>query len=292
MAIIQWLSINLPEEGIVPMERLEKYYRESRRDWVTGRISIESINRDRLSLRNELESCSILTKYIPRHARVLEAGCGTGQWVYFLKEKGYDVIGIENSKILVEQLNDMAPGCPVEYGDAFHLHYDDACFGAYLSFGVIEHFEDYPSPQLQILSEAHRVLKQGGLIMVTVPILTPLYKLYKVYHHFLFWRVRHIKRMRWVRRLLGIPVPSYFDCYFFSRRQFRNLLTQANFQIIGERPLSHLAGIIYWGGGQYFRASTDIEIEKQVTSLGKILNFVNKIYPWFSPQICLLVGMK
>lgn len=275
-------------------DRLEKVLVPKPREWVIGRISPESVEKDRLSLRNfEHDLLPILLRYIPRKKKVLEGGCGKGKYLFFLQREGYDVVGIENHYLLVKELKQVAPEYPVHCTDAFHLAYRYRSFGAYLSLGVIGHYEKYPDAQLQILSEAYRVLELGGVIIITVPILTPLYKLYKLYRNFLFWRVRHLKSMDWVRRFFGKKVARrHFDCYYFARKQFKDLLPRANFEIIMEKPLWYLAGITMWGGEQYFRASTEIQIEKQVTTLGKVLNQVNKIYPWFSPQVSVLVGRK
>ena len=57
---------------------------------------------------------------------------------------------------------------PVIQGDILDLKYPDAHFDAYISQGVIEHFEEGPQ---QALNEAWRVLKPDGLAFITVPYL-------------------------------------------------------------------------------------------------------------------------
>jgi ubiquinone/menaquinone biosynthesis C-methylase UbiE len=58
-------------------------------------------------------------------------------------------------------------------GDILDIHYPDSSFDAYVSMGVIEHFEEGPG---QALLEAHRVLKPDGLIFVSVPTVNTLRK--------------------------------------------------------------------------------------------------------------------
>src|SRR3972149_4781459 len=37
----------------------------------------------------------LFQKYLPRAGRILEAGCGTGRWVFYLRSRGYDVCGVD-----------------------------------------------------------------------------------------------------------------------------------------------------------------------------------------------------
>ncbi|HCG73391.1 MAG TPA: 3-demethylubiquinone-9 3-O-methyltransferase, partial [Nitrospina sp.] len=50
--------------------------------------------------------------------------------------------------------------------DVHALPFPKSFFGAYLSYGVVEHFPQGPQ---QAILEAHRVLKPGGLIFMMVP---------------------------------------------------------------------------------------------------------------------------
>jgi len=75
-------------------------------------------------------------------------------------------VGIDNNEIAVAKLKDFDGSLQVEFGDILDIHYPDNAFDAYISMGVIEHFEDGPLPALK---EAYRVLKPDGLIFVSVP---------------------------------------------------------------------------------------------------------------------------
>ncbi len=59
-------------------------------------------------------------------------------------------------------------------GDIRDLPTPDGFFDGYLSFGVIEHF---PQGQEQILAEAARVVRPGGLLLLSVPALNGYRKL-------------------------------------------------------------------------------------------------------------------
>ncbi len=104
----------------------------------------------------------------------LDAGCGLGFYVAGLLSKGYDVKGIDYSMPLVERIREVAPYLPLCWGDVFSLNFPDAAFDSYISLGVIEHYQEGFAP---ILSEARRVLKPGGKLILSVPFFGPVRKM-------------------------------------------------------------------------------------------------------------------
>jgi SAM-dependent methyltransferase len=148
-------------------------------------------------IERELESCDLelpakdlFLSYIPKLSKVIEAGCGLGKWVIYLKRLGYDILGIDNNELAVTKLREYDHSVQVELGDILDIKYPDNTFGAYISMGVVEHFEDGPIPALR---EAYRVLKPGGLIFVSVPTVNILRKI-----------IRHP-----MRKAINAPFTSY-----------------------------------------------------------------------------------
>lgn len=101
-------------------------------------------------------------KFISPPAKVLEIGCGTGNVCSFLSQKGYEVTGCEYYH---ESLNMAWPGFQKVQGDVTNLPFENNSFNIVGLFDVIEHFQDDITP----LKEAIRVLKKGGIIVITVP---------------------------------------------------------------------------------------------------------------------------
>lgn len=98
--------------------------------------------------------------------RVLEGGCGKGQYVYALSTRGYDTYGIDYAKNTVDQIRSVMPELKVSYGDVRKLPFPDNHFDGYWSLGVIEHFyEGYED----ITNEMSRVIKPGGYLFLTFP---------------------------------------------------------------------------------------------------------------------------
>ena len=125
------------------------------------------------NIEQELEACDIelpprdlFLSYLPHGGKIVDAGCGFGKWVIYLTRLGYDMVGIDSSEMAVAKLKDFDESLQVELGDILNINYPDDSFDAYISMGVVEHFENGPAAAL---NEAYRVLKPNGLIFVSVP---------------------------------------------------------------------------------------------------------------------------
>jgi len=109
-------------------------------------------------------------KDLDKNAKVLEAGCGFGQWVFWMAEQGYQAMGIDLSPKAIRTAKDYAKknkikNCEFIEGDVRKMPIKDNYFDIIYSFGLIEHFHNTEI----ILNEFKRVLKPGGKIFLSVP---------------------------------------------------------------------------------------------------------------------------
>jgi len=112
-------------------------------------------------------------KYLPKGSRVLEGGCGQGQYVYLLEKSGFLTIGVDFAKKTVKKINKLYPSLDIRFGDIKNMDFDNGFFDGYWSFGVIEHFYDGYD---DIVIEMCRVLRPQGYLFMTVPTMSPLRK--------------------------------------------------------------------------------------------------------------------
>ena len=96
--------------------------------------------------------------------RVLDAGCGPGQWTDFLAQRGLAVSGIDLVPEFVERARDQYPDLSFEVGGFEALDVEADSLGGVLSwYSLIHHHpQDIATP----LAEFARVIRPGGGLLV------------------------------------------------------------------------------------------------------------------------------
>ncbi len=103
----------------------------------------------------------------PAPARVLDLGVGNGRTTVPLHERGYHVTGIEYCQPLVDAALRRNPHVDIRWGDARHLDFADATIDAVIfSWNGIDYMDPY-TERLKVLKEAYRVLKPGGIFLLS-----------------------------------------------------------------------------------------------------------------------------
>ena len=172
------------------------------------------------------------------------------------------------------------------------MPFEDGEFGAIVSLGAVEHSPEGP---MRSLREYQRVLRPGGIAIITVPYLGPIRKALRTINA----PITALKRSRWLRQLLGKPLVSQtsdqarkdstgevlrgyaadfipaehgweFYQYHFSKGQMRAFIQDSGFEIIeefvefGDEGILHNFGQIV-GVFDYDRAKVSF------SGIGKVL---------------------
>jgi SAM-dependent methyltransferase len=114
---------------------------------------------------------------LSRDARLLDAGCGSGQWAIAFAERGARVTGIDLSPEMIRFARDLAGarGLEIEWrtGDVTRLAEPLAVFDAIHARALLQFVPDVPGA----LREFRRVLRPGGRLLASVPgALSPIYR--------------------------------------------------------------------------------------------------------------------
>ena len=223
------------------------------------------------SLEIQIQACEhhILTplylETFQKHQPLLEAGCGSGQWMHYFKRFGIAATGIDWSETLRLRSQEYDTSVPFDNGDMRDLPYPDGSFGSVVAMGSPEHVLEGPA---KVFQEFYRVLRPGGMAIITVP-------------HYFFLRavaknfdepLRRLKRNSRLRGLLGKPpvgegnthshsevvaeryrkdihlsvdFEGYFYEYYFTKKQIKEELANAGFAVEKCFAISGDSGFIF-----------------------------------------------
>ena len=99
-------------------------------------------------------------------SRVLDAGCGSGEFTQFIRDLGYDVEGIDIAQSAIDRARSRFSDLRFSVGSLEQgLPFSDSVFDAVWSTEVLEHLFDVHAG----LAEMNRVLRPGGLLLLTTP---------------------------------------------------------------------------------------------------------------------------
>ena len=245
-------------------------YDSTRRAWedIWDGASIQ-VELEAVAYARAQETISAYLPFLDRRDRHLEAGSGLSAIVFTLRQRGYNVHGLDYALNALLASRRYEDSLPLAAGDVHHLPYRDNCFGSYLSFGVLEHFEGGMLPALQ---EAYRVVRPGGVLVLTIPYPNLIHNL-----------------VQWRRKLSGAG-PLTDDAFFesaYTRRQLHDLVTQAGFRLELSQPTSH--AFTLWQLGGPFRAPGYYRTSLLAERLGALLK---GLLPWPFNFSTLIVARK
>jgi ubiquinone/menaquinone biosynthesis C-methylase UbiE len=71
--------------------------------------------------------------------RIVDVGCGPGQWTNYLHENGLEVVGVDPVPALIDHARQRYPGATYRVGDAGQLDMGDASLGGVLAWYSLIH---------------------------------------------------------------------------------------------------------------------------------------------------------
>lgn len=249
-------------------------YEQTRRAWRDIWIGTE-FDRELRSL-SYVRAQEILKAYIPRldrSAPVLEAGCGPAHVVYYLRQKGFNTIGVDYAPEALRATRARYPELPLHVADVHYLPYPTNYFGSYLSFGVVEHFEHGPQPALR---EALRVLRPGGLLVLTVPHPQFVEDIYQM-----------LNRLFPARQAKRGPRAEYYE-RTYSHQELAGHVRAVGFQIDQVQPVNH--SYTFYGLHPIFRKPGGYYETSQFAAL--VAGIARRVLPWKTAFGTLILAHK
>jgi len=185
--------------------------------------------------------------------KVLDIGCGSGSYLAWLKELGWEPYGVEIDEDCVKFAREEY-GIDTFCGDLSEANFPDGFFDCITMWHFLEHS---PHP-LETLRESNRILKRDGLVVICVPNIDSL----------------EAKLLREWSILFDVPR----HLYDFSSHTLKRLLNKAGFRIKKniyykslaqfERSLNKFLG----GKGYKMRMSSKWRLTPLIKFVGELLS--------------------
>jgi SAM-dependent methyltransferase len=122
-------------------------------------------NRDELEAQAFVQNLINYLQPLPG-SRMLDIACGEGRYAVQLAEQGYDVTGIDISRISIEKAkaheNDNLHFYVQDMRFPFYINYFDYAFNFFTSFGYFAHARDHSMAAKAFAS----ALKKGGILVI------------------------------------------------------------------------------------------------------------------------------
>ena len=112
-----------------------------------------------------LDELSIILNGLPKGSKILDVGCGTAHLTHWIKEKGFDVYGIEPSDEMYNYAKQNFPEIEIKQAISSKIPYPDNYFDLVVAFEVLRYLDK--AENIKSYEEFHRVLKRNGKFFVT-----------------------------------------------------------------------------------------------------------------------------
>lgn len=197
--------------------------------WDDIYCKVEKVN-DLVQIERKNFAITFLKKYTETGSSVLDAGCGTGVVSMEAVRSGFSVKGVDIAGEMIEHCrqnlqksNVRKNECEFVCGDVSDCHFKDGHFAAILALGFLEYHKDEGA----ILRELNRILRSGGVLIVSGPIR------YSISNCF---RFAYILKSIYLclKKMIGKKVVESEDISIneYSLRRFTNLLVTTGYEVI------------------------------------------------------------
>ncbi len=175
------------------------------------------------------EELKFLKEYVDVEYKVLDIGCGNGRLLDLFENIDINYTGVDSSKELIAIAQKLKgfKGTFIQ-ADALSLPLEDNSFDAVFSIAVLHHIPSKEN-RMKFISEAHRVLKPGGIFVFTV-------------WNTLQWKFAKTHLIHFFKKIFGFSKLDFGDIiisfgnekrqryiHSFTKHGIRNLFKKNNF---------------------------------------------------------------
>lgn len=179
------------------------------------------------------ESRFLFDDYVRTRDRILDLGCGGGQFLEFLKDKKVEYTGIDFSDRLISIAKERHPEANYQVADVLSLPFSDKYFDKVYAIALL-HCIPSQEFRFKTLNEMKRVLKSGGLLILTAWNLWQKWKTQKLIYKFILLKILGKSKIN--SKDILMDWQKMKNCYFhcFTKKELRKLVKKSGFNIIKE----------------------------------------------------------
>jgi SAM-dependent methyltransferase len=159
-----------------------------------------------------------LSREVRPGAKILDAGCGSGYFLYQLNKQGYQAVGIEPAAEMYARATEINNGVEIRKDSITKISYPDQSFDAVTAIEVFRYLDE--ADRLAGYQECLRVVKPGGYLIIT------MVNRYALDGFWIAYRLHQLKS--W---LLRRPVASH--CFFTTPRALKQFFSK-QFGLVAE----------------------------------------------------------
>lgn len=157
------------------------------------------------------DAYSVFNRYYSK-GKLIDIGCGTGEFLNYMKQKGYDTIGIEPSEIAYKKSKDK--GLDVYKTNLLEFYSNNEKFDIINMTNVLEHI---PEPT-NVIEVCKKMLNKNGIIRIKVP------------NDFNDLQLEAVKKLN--KNEYWIAIPDHIN--YFNFESLINILEFYGFKIISK----------------------------------------------------------
>ena len=212
---------------------------------------------------------------------ILEIGCGLGRLVHHYYNLGFNIQGVEKSKIAIDKINKHNSKIKATEGDALNLPYKDSSFDVALAFGVYHNFENDIE---QGIRECSRILKKKGTFCISM---RP-YNFEMLLNEY-YWKYKTSKKQKGKK---------HFHKLLTKESEFKRLLQDNNLiteNIFYGRNVSILYRIPIFKDKKIANSHESIKRSSgyRLNILGRTLDkFLSFFFPYNTSNVLIFIGKK
>lgn len=166
-------------------EENRKFYDENK---MSKNLKMNSINKIRQKFKFDTDlNVQLIQKIATKKDKILEIGSGYGFFLDEMEKKGYDITGVELSKVRRNHSKKITEAPVFDY-DLTKTIPDFGKFNIILLFGVMEYIAD----PIQFLSNLREMIENKGKIVIISPNVNDLQLKLNEHYRNWFWQRAHI----------------------------------------------------------------------------------------------------